>query len=219
MNYKTIKSTFHNELGRILMLNKKRGIEDHDVMKVLLKYHLNKYGLSLELPYNDFSDVISIDYDKSYYNIIEKIKLNVCTTNIIELLVSELQKMDVSGTLKFSNILPRIIIKNGTKYIQFKFYVSIDSVKIIHDKNISYILQNKRNNSYYLKSCENSLWVGVSSKTECKIFNDIDKLAETIIANDFKDIKLIKQEKIKMQAKNYRRKYQLVEYRQARLKN
>jgi RNA polymerase primary sigma factor len=214
MNYKTFKSILDNELGRILMLNKSRGIEDFNVLKILLKHYLNVYGFELALPYNDFSDVISIDTNKSYYKIEDKIKLIKRIEEIIKLLSEELNKIGIIGTLKFSQISPKII-NTGIKYTKFKFSVFIENIENQYNKNVSFILQNKKNGSYYLKSNNNNAWIGVYSEAESKIFSDVDELAEVIITNDLKNIKLIKHDSIKIKAKNIVAHYNKVKNKNA----
>ena len=190
MNYKEIKTIFNQNLGLILMEYKSRGIDDTNILKLLLKYNLNYYGLNLKLPYEIFSDIITIENEK--YKLNDKTLLMEKINEIITILSEEFNKMDIMCDLKLKDLSKIIRYEGNFKYIIVIFNIFINDIKTNEENNLSYIIQDNKNNSYYSGSNKKSIWISVYNDYEAKIFNNIVELAELLFNNNFTNIKLIK---------------------------
>ena len=193
MDYNIVKECLFRHIENILHLNKKRGIDDNNILKLLLKYYLNCNGLDITLPYSMFIDIITIDKIKCKYKLMNKNVLIERCNKIVMFLKEELENIGILCSLEFEDLSNEIKYDNN-KYEQItvKLKIKINTVETNIESDVFYVIKNKKNSTYYFASTENNKWIGVYNISGSRKFNNLDELCKIIFNKDFTDIKIKK---------------------------
>ena len=191
MNNRLVIDSIRMSLSKTINDYSDRGIKKPELLKLLLRHHLNLYGITLLLSYELFADVFSIDKENNCYKIIEGVEddtIDELYNNIMDIITSELNIRDMICHVSFKEIFYTIIYEHDIlEQIKLNFYVDINSVNNIIN-NSKYILKNK-NNEYFSDFEYNIYWI--KNRQKCKIFYDLEEVSEIIFYNNFYDIEVI----------------------------
>lgn len=169
--------------------------KDKNLIKILLRIILIENGLNIKFPYFLFSDMLTIE-NRKYKPLItdKKLLLERCD-EIIKVIQEELYSMmDIKCKIELKDISKTIIYDTESQeVVLLKFNVIIDNFQIVTTEDgFSFILKDDKNSTFYQKSDKNFNWVGTYNINECKIFSNLEEIAELIHRYKFIGITIVK---------------------------